>query len=811
MAISNRIATAVALLCTGWSLTYVAYGASPQGHDWYSTLAKRWFDDYKGGVPIINLALPLLIMSSASAILVVGRPPTTVGGRPTWTASATGTVSYQCHSTQYVYASRCWPLAIPYMVYNRIKRKLSRASFDMISFIFILIPCLVYFASDVVRHLYGHDLAREKQIMEVSNAGGQMAMVALSFFLVPVARHSVLLDLMGWSQEKALRMHIWSGRICVMGALFHGSGHMLRWFVIHEKVIYMLLPETGCWRYHNEDYRTTKCSNCYCYDLFRNFTGLIALVFLLVIGFSSLCWIRRARYKIFYTLHLIAGPTSLLFSILHWNRMVLYICPSILYYVASTVPVLIRLLYSYVNANGVKIISATDLSCPSATGLCMKSCICLVFEVDDETARQFRPGMYLKLSVPSISTISHPFTVNRVLGTQGRDQMEIIFRVTGSFTHALANKLLTPRLINTSTENNTTITPLVLMDGFYGQKNMTEKLYSHDVAVIVAGGVGITPYLSLLSELCSAIQRAMVMESLGDTQRGQEIHLHWICRDQALINYVKREYISPFLGTGTRGSAEVSAVRIVIHNTGRQAVNGAAVMRCSNAENHDDEFDLAEPETVSLGSGGLPLSPSRFTAASTTMIHGNLPIFLTFSSIVWVGLVVIWFLYNRYASKSEVLSRTYGVLALIGISLIFGVVANIVLDKVDADNSLLSWNFARKHTYTGLGGKNKGGSSDNRDENEMLPHTKSDAGLSLPDLSNGQTSMSFDDDTDLGPEVPGNSEIERSSDLASVTVEYSSGRPSLVTILSCLDAAHNPGVFVCGPSALVKDVKAAAR
>jgi hypothetical protein len=369
--------------------------------------------------------------------------------------------------------------------------------------------------------------------------------------------------------------------------------------------------------------------------------------------------------------------------------------------------------------------------------------------------------------------------------------------------------LLTPGQINSS-KGNTMLAPLVVMDGFYGQKNLAETVCSHDIAVIVAGGVGITPYLSLLSELCS-IRQVTAEASLGDIQQIREIQFHWICRDEVLMDYVKREYI-PCFHAGTGGSTEPT-IRFVIHNTGRDMADEAAVRRYSGTECSDDGFCLADPRTMSLASGGLPYSPSRFAAASTIMMRGNLPIFLTVSSIAWAGLAVVWFMYNRYASKSEILSRSYGILAVIPISLIVGAVANIALDKIDAENALTSWNFARKHAYIGLGGGNKGGSSDDQYGHEMFTQESSETGLSLPDMSIGreQPSKSANGDRDLQAEVPADSEIKENSGLAAVSIEHSCGRPSLLSVLSCLDAAHSPGVFVCGPTTMVKDVKSAAR
>lgn len=784
-------------------MAYVVFSSSPKGHTWYGQLAKRWFVDYKGGVPILALAVPLLVMSSVSALLVTGRPST----------NGSGAASPHNHRQQYsyMYAPRFWwLLALPCTLCKRTKQRLSRTSFDMLSFIFILIPCLIYFASGIYRHLYGHDLSADDQIMEIANAGGQTAMIALSFFLVPVSRHSVLLDLMGWSPEKAIRMHIWSGRICILGVLFHGLGHMLRWWIMNERVLYMLFPEMGCWKYHNEDYKTrSNCSDCSCYDLFRNFTGFVALVFLLVVGLSSLGYIRRASYNAFYTLHVIAGPASLLFAILHWNRMFLFICPSILYYAASTVPVLIRLLLSYINENGVKVISATDLSFPSsAGGEFMRSCVCLTFEIDDEAARQFSPGKYVKLSIPAISRISHPFTVNQVLGTKGRNQMQIIFRATGPFTGALANMLLTLRQINTSAGESTMSAPLMAMDGFYGQNNLTEKVLDHDVAVIVAGGVGITPYLSLIPDLCRVLQSTA--EYFVDIEQMHEIQLHWICRDSALIDSVTRDYFAPLQTSIRGGSGSKKAprsIRIFIHHTGRDISNGAVTQRYSGTVS-TNEFDWApQPRPLVLGSRGLPFSPARFSAGNTRIL-GNLPIFFAFSTIAWLGLVIVWFMYDIYVSKKEILSRAYGLLTLTPISLITGLVANIVLGRVDAENALISWTACRKHAYTGLGGENKGDQYE-----EQLTQANSEAGLSLQNLDSTNQEVvakTADGNTDTEARAPSSCGLDN-NELSAVSIEHSSGRPSVMSILSCLETAHSPGIFVCGPSAMVKDVKYSAR
>ena len=791
------------------------------GHDWYGTVAKRWFVDAKGGVPVIALAVPLLVMASLSSLLVVAKP----SPKPVGDASAFGGGSCNASYT-YVYGSnRCLCLLmLPCIIIQRFRQWVSRMGFDALSALFILLPCAVYFVAAVYRHLYAHgeEMAMEKKVMEIANAGGMMAMIALSWFLVPVARHSVLLSLMGWSAEKAIRMHIWAGRIGIVGVIWHGLGHMYRWYIRNDGVASMLFPKAACWTYQNDSS---------CYDLFRNFTGFLAMLFMVAIALSSLSFVRRASYGFFYKVHVIAGPASLLFAILHWNRMVLFLCPGILFYMASTVPVLVRLFRSYVSENGVKLVSATDLSCLNTTTSdgSMRSCMSITFEVDDEAARQYKPGQYVKLSVPSISGISHPFTVNPVLSRnkQESNQMRLIFRATGQFTRCLSKSILDPTAAVSS--ECTVMAPHMIMDGFYGQSSLAEKVLGYDVAVIVAGGVGITPYLSLVSEFCSlgGAETSVDEPSIGDIEPPKSIELHWICRDSALIDHVKREYFAPLTVEGSCKGLPRS-IRIVIHFTGREQGNSNGTDAAT--PDYSGTADIQAPQsqevrTVQLGSGGLPFSPTRFSAGNTISILGNLPFFLTLSAISWFGLVSIWFIYVNYTSKSEILSRSYGILVLVPISLVIGFLSNVLLDKLDAENSLASWNFRRRHSYMGLGGENKGGSGDEF-EDEEFTRANDEAGLSLQNMSslnhdanlerpsgecngNGITASTAD------PEIPnipqGGLHGEEEGRNGEILLEKKSGRPSMDSILACLDSANNPGIFVCGPKKLVRDVKSVAK
>ena len=248
-------------------------------------------------------------------------------------------------------------------IYKRIQQH-GDVNFNRTSFWFVLLPLVVYLVCNIHRHLYGHELSRDAKLSEISNAFAFVALIAMSYFFIPVARTSPLLNLLNWDPASAVRLHIWSGRIIIIGVLVHGSMHMYRWATISgESIVGLLVPPAPCWTLQESSDKNAPptCNDpdteCSCYFHFRNLTGFVALVGLLVIGVTTFDYIRRRYYKVFYMTHVLAAPTVLLMVILHWRRSILYIAPSLLYYAATSIPILTERVIKSRNHVGVKIVS----------------------------------------------------------------------------------------------------------------------------------------------------------------------------------------------------------------------------------------------------------------------------------------------------------------------------------------------------------------------------------------------------------------------------------------------------------------------
>lgn len=88
-------------------------------------------------------------------------------------------------------------------------------NFNYLAFFLVTLPVLSFFFMTLSTVVGGSDLTvyftGDDKWKSISNASAMAGTLALSFFLIPVTRHSVLLVAMGWSPLQALRIHVWAG------------------------------------------------------------------------------------------------------------------------------------------------------------------------------------------------------------------------------------------------------------------------------------------------------------------------------------------------------------------------------------------------------------------------------------------------------------------------------------------------------------------------------------------------------------------------------------------------------------------------
>jgi predicted ferric reductase len=415
----------------------------------------------------------------------------------------------------------------------------------------------------------------------ISYLFGWQSTLCLTFYLIPVTRHSVLLAAMGWSPIHALRIHIWTGYLSFVFMLLHGIILVPVWFIYYDYPVWQqIVPNRQCWT-AELDHEDESQPNCY--HVFANWTGIVAAVFYIVLWGSSLNWVRRRNYRLFYIFHMVFGTLTILGIILHMYWAAFYFIPSITYYLASTAPTLLQAVASRCRG-GVTMRRVVKV--PDSGG-----CLEVHMEAHETAVAEMHREAYryVKICVPQISLVWHPFDVYmappQVGKTTSSTTVRFIFRPVGPFTQKLAERLTT-----LSDANRKPLT--LLVDGFYRGADKCEQALQHDCVTLVAGGVAITPYLSMLPALFQRIS----MNKDDQKVKTKTIVLHWVCRESGLCTFVVQNYLHRILKCAQaylvhRPDIEVKVHIYVTGSNGRKIFDSTSNSSAS-ASNIEDSVTL---------------------------------------------------------------------------------------------------------------------------------------------------------------------------------------------------------------------------
>lgn len=608
------------------------------------------------------------------------------------------------------------------------------ANIQRLSIVFILIPCSVYVTTLVIHHL--KDAQNSKTHANLANDFGKLSVMAMSYFLVPVSRHSILLKCLRINPSHAVQLHIFAAYIALFGGLMHGLYWIWIWIFVKNETMATILPLGKCWSWDEDGD---------CHGRFVNLFGIFAGTCFVLLGLTSMRWVRRNHYRVFYVCHGVFSVCLLFGLVMHYNKMILYIAPGFLYYMASSMPVWIQALQSWMQG-GTIISNVAHI--PDSGG-----CVEISFRVDPATHVDDSCGNYVRICVPEVSAVWHPFTV--FTKSDGSGDLGMLFRIYGPFTAELSN-----RLLPSSSGNRY---PKILVDGCYGGPDRLSQALGHETVVIIAGGVGIVSYISLLSLLSSILSGDSVGCGKPDVSRTKRILVHWVCRDEGLIKHIMDNYCNSCFET-----IRSVEVQFVVHHTRKSQLNS---MLCSRSQ---DLEDLVAPSTSTCSpekwtdhetsEQGKPFVPAAFSSGGTTGVRNFLPT-ATFSLISFLGLWIAQYFYENVQQKRIVHTRSYAVLAIIALSICVSILGLIGMKK---DSEVTATTFAKLN------------------------------GVVQDDVSNASTDALSDD-----------TEIE-AQECHLHLVEHNEGRPNVSDLIEgIIEANDDLGIFMCGPTVLHLSVRKA--
>lgn len=131
------------------------------------------------------------------------------------------------------------------------------------------------------------------------------------------------------------------------------------------------------------------------------------------------------------------------------------------------------------------------------------------------------PGQYVVLHCPKVSALeNHPFTLT-MCPTETKTTFAVHVKVVGDWTERLCS------LLTSQCSQGSEILPIfqqrknpkVYIDGPFGSPS--EEALNYEVSLCVAGGIGVTPFASILNQLLHSWREYKL----------QRLYFIWICRD----------------------------------------------------------------------------------------------------------------------------------------------------------------------------------------------------------------------------------------------------------------------------------------
>ncbi|KAI8928313.1 ferric reductase like transmembrane component-domain-containing protein [Entophlyctis helioformis] len=374
---------------------------------------------------------------------------------------------------------------------------------------------------------------------------GYLALGSLSVMTMLPVRNSPIASLLGFSYERSLLWHGLLGSGTVLLAVFHGSLYLFQW------------------TYYDFLYDSITSRKMITYGLAAG--GVFAVVLLT----SVIPAVRRYSFELFYWIHICSYPAVLVLLFLHTRHSLDFFLPGAIFYALDRLLRIARALrpativearqhgdsltrlrfrqpslvgsigrarpgqFVFIQFPGISplewhpfsIVSGhhrlDDLaskSSPSATmpgGVAAKP-------VGSSDAHQSQDGL---IEMAAVATrASEPSTVDEDISLLDKDVYELAIRKYGHFT----------RRLHQEAQKGMSMT--VLVDGPYGRA--FDGVMDRDHILLVAGGIGITPLLSILA--AAAHRNRKTRQDHGTVGRielvwtvSQREHLDWFAQELA--------------------------------------------------------------------------------------------------------------------------------------------------------------------------------------------------------------------------------------------------------------------------------------
>ncbi|XP_021644147.2 ferric reduction oxidase 2-like isoform X1 [Hevea brasiliensis] len=348
---------------------------------------------------------------------------------------------------------------------------------------------------------------------------GLVGNICLTFLFFPVARGSSVLPLFGLTSEGSIKYHIWLGHMVMAFFTAHGLCYIIYWAATNQ------ISEMLKW---------AKAE-------ISNVAGELSLLAGLGLWTTTFTRIRRKMFELFfYTHHLYI--LFMIFFLLHVS--ISFSCIMLPGFYLFLVDRFLRFLQS---RQRVRVISTRILPCET-----------LEINFSKSPGLSYNPTSVLFINVPSISKLQwHPFTITSNSNLEP-GMLSVVIKSEGSWSKKLYQMLSSPSSIDHLE---------VSVEGPYGPSS-TDFL-RHDTLVMVSGGSGITPFISVIRELIFA----------STTYKCKTPQVILICSFKNSSDLTRLDLLLPISGTPSTISSIQLKIEAYVTREKEPSINNLKLLR----------------------------------------------------------------------------------------------------------------------------------------------------------------------------------------------------------------------------------------
>eukprot|EP00268_Persea_americana_P039428 TRINITY_DN39008_c0_g1_i1.p1 TRINITY_DN39008_c0_g1~~TRINITY_DN39008_c0_g1_i1.p1 ORF type:complete len:740 (+),score=82.26 TRINITY_DN39008_c0_g1_i1:300-2519(+) len=422
---------------------------------------------------------------------------------------------------------------------------------------------ILIFAAFIVWACYGYTIqnrrntltlpvsSRERRHLFIEYAGyrlGTVGMFVIGFLFVPISRGSVLLRVIGVPFEHAARYHIWLGHLTMAIFTLHSLCYMGSWG-LRGNLSHKLLK----WNKHDVSY----------------FPGLVSLVAGLLMWVTTLNPVRRRNFELFFYTHQLYAVFVIFFA-LHVGDFLFSVSAGAIFLF-----LLDRFLRFWQSRTTVDVISATNLPCGAVELILSKP-----------RNLQYNALSFIFLKLKEISHLQwHPFSVSSS-PLDGKNHLSVVIKGLGQWTKKLSDNISNaPEKIQEGIPFQPCSTITASVEGPYGHQSPYHLKYEN--LVFVGGGIGITPFLAILSDILHRIKEKKPclpkqILLVWAVKRSQELSLLSLVDAESIcpsfpdnLHLQIQTYVTQEPGPQLEdGSLQISMHRSTFHNANGKSMSG---------------------------------------------------------------------------------------------------------------------------------------------------------------------------------------------------------------------------------------------